>query len=282
MPSGHEFDLAVQPVTALARPAFHLQHVRLDVLREIICAVLRERFVDRALCAGGVAGLLVREAPDRLKAIVARQFRRPARRQAIGLLEDIRGLAVAEPAGIANPDRQQVGRVRLEQFAPDRDRAVERTRRPGGEGSNMPALALGCRGRACLRGGKGSGDRRPKRRVGGGEQQIALEAMPEDETRVGVEHTADQRHRIGMELEEMLDRPVEEHGGLAAVGRERQAAFVTDHRRCSSRGRSPARYYAGSPAGVTSQPGRVSAMRRRAPEEHVEGAREIDRRQAAI
>ena len=72
-----------------------------------------------ALGAGGVAGLLMSKGPDRAEQVVARQFGRPARRQAVGLLQDLRGLAVPEPAGVADAHRQQIGRVGIEELAPD-------------------------------------------------------------------------------------------------------------------------------------------------------------------
>src|SRR5580700_8600743 len=89
--------LAGQPMAALARPALHLQHMRLDVMGEVVGAVLFDYLIDGALGARGVAGLLMGKGPDRPEQIVARQFRRPARGQAVGLLQDLRGLAMPEP-----------------------------------------------------------------------------------------------------------------------------------------------------------------------------------------
>jgi len=45
--------------------------------------------------------------------------------------------------------------------------------------------------------------------------------MPEHQIRVGRRYPADQRRRVGMEFEVMLDAEVEQRGGLRAVGRER-------------------------------------------------------------
>src|SRR5437870_900661 len=53
--------------------------------------------------------------------------------------------------------------------------------------------------------------------------------------RVGGEHLPEQRRHIGMEFEVMLDGTVEQRRGFRAVGRERQAAFVTNHRRSSAK-----------------------------------------------
>jgi len=79
--------------------------------------------------------------------------------------------------------------------------------------------------------GQGRGDRRPVRRVRGAQQHVAFEAMPHDEFRIGGKHPAGQRHYIGMVFEKMLDGAVEQSRGFSAVGRERQSAFVTGHRR---------------------------------------------------
>ncbi len=214
--------LARQPIAPLARPAFHLQHMRLDVMREIVGAVLCDRLVDGALGARGVPGLLMGKGPDRPEQVVARQFGGPARRQAIGLLQDLRGVAVTEPARVADAHGEQIDRVGIEELAPDRERTVERAAGPGRERSDVLPLAIGRRRCSRLGGRQGN-------RVGGAEQQIALEAMPQNEMRVGGEQLPEQRRHIGMEFEVMLDSTVEQRCGFRAVGRERQAAFVSNH-----------------------------------------------------
>jgi len=119
--------------------------------------------------------------------------------------------------------------VRLQQLPPDPERAVEPALSPGGEGRQMLPLALGRLRRARFGRPQGRGDLGLERRVRGAEQQVPLEAMPEREIRVGGEHLPDQRHRVGVELQVMLDGAVEQCRGFRAVGRERQAALVTDH-----------------------------------------------------
>ena len=47
--------------------------------------------------------------------------------------------------------------------------------------------------------------------------------------RVGGQHLPDQRRRVGMELQVMLDGAVEQRRGVRAVGRQRQTTFVTLH-----------------------------------------------------
>ena len=63
-------------------------------------------------------------------------------RQPVGLFENFRGLAVAEPARVADAQRHQIGRVRVENIAPDREGAVEPAAGPGRQGGDMQPLAL--------------------------------------------------------------------------------------------------------------------------------------------
>ena len=108
-----------QPVATFARAAFHLHHVRLDVMGEVVGAVMLQCRVHRTLGGGIVAGFLVREGPDALEAVVGRQIGRPVWGEAVGLLADLLRLAVAEPGGIADAAGEQVGGVRVENLPPD-------------------------------------------------------------------------------------------------------------------------------------------------------------------
>jgi hypothetical protein len=47
------------------------------------------------------------------------------RRQAVGLFEDFRSLAVAEPGGVANASGQKIGRRVVEDLPPNREGTVE-------------------------------------------------------------------------------------------------------------------------------------------------------------
>src|SRR5207253_2648927 len=117
-------------------------HMRFDVMGEIVRAVVLHRQVDGALGDRRVARLLVRERPNRLKAVVARSVRRPAGSEAIGLLEDRRGLTVAEPDRVADATGEQIRRVRVEDLPPDAKGQVERTPCPGRKRGDMLLLAV--------------------------------------------------------------------------------------------------------------------------------------------
>ncbi len=72
---GPVWDLQFQPVAALARAAVHFQHVRLDVMREVVGSVMFQRGIDRTFGGGIVAGLFVCEGPDALQHVVPWQVR---------------------------------------------------------------------------------------------------------------------------------------------------------------------------------------------------------------
>ena len=111
--------LCAKPVAALARAAVGVHDVRLHMVREVVGRVALQRRIHRRLGAFGVADLLMGERPDGLRTIVAGQIGGPARRDAVGLLEDRLRLAMAEPDGVADAERQQIGRVRVQDLPPD-------------------------------------------------------------------------------------------------------------------------------------------------------------------
>ena len=175
-------DLLGQPVAALARPAVRLQDVRLDMVREEIRRIALIRPVDRPLRCRRVPRLLMRECPHRLETIVSRQFRRPCGRKAIRLLQHRPRQAKAEMRGVADAQRQQIGRVGVQKLAPDGESLAHRAAPPRGQRRHMALFATGGDSRASLGGGQAGGNDRAMRRVGSPQHQIALEAMPQDKT----------------------------------------------------------------------------------------------------
>jgi len=111
--------LCGEPVGAFLWTVFHLQDVGLDVVGEEVRRVACVGIVDGAFGAGGVAGLLMRESPDSLEAFVSRQLSRLGRGQPLGLFQDSLRVAETEMRRVADPNRQQISGIIVEQFAPD-------------------------------------------------------------------------------------------------------------------------------------------------------------------
>jgi hypothetical protein len=73
------------------------------------------------------------------------------------------------------------------------------------------------------------GDGAAIRRVRGGQQQVAAQAVPHQEIRIRSQCRADELHRVGMVSQIMIYRTIKLLDRLRAVGAERQAAAVGVH-----------------------------------------------------
>jgi len=161
----------------------------------------------------------MRERPDGLCTVVARQIGGPLRRDTVGLFQDRLRLAMAEPDRVADAERQQVGRMRIEDLPPATESFVERTAVPGVGRREMQPFARGDVRRTLPRARQRRIDLRAVGGVRRHQQQIRLEAMPHDEPRIRRDGAAGQRHRVGVELQIMFNRPVEQGDGLRTIGR---------------------------------------------------------------
>ena len=162
------------------------------MVSEEIRRVARIRLIDRALGAGGVAGFLMREGPDGLETIVSGKIGRPGGREAVRLFQHRLRVAKAEMRGVANSNRQQIDRTGIEDFAPDRERLPEGAALPGGKCRDVELFAPCSHGGSSLGGGETGGDRAAVRGIGAREHQVALEAVPHDEIRIGRERVVHQ------------------------------------------------------------------------------------------
>ena len=221
--------LTREPLVALARAAVGVQNVRLDVMGEVVGRVVFQSRIDHRLRALGVADFLVGERPDGLGAVIARQVGRPTRRDAVGLCQDRRRLAMAEPDRVGDAEREQIGGIGIENLTPDLERPLDGSLVPGGGGSEVHPLAgYEVRGTR-LRARQCGIDLRAVRGVRRHQEQIGLEAVSHGEPGIGFERPVGQHHGVGMELQEMLDRTIERRHRRVAVGGQCQTAFVLFH-----------------------------------------------------
>jgi hypothetical protein len=130
---------------------------------------------------------------------------------------------------VADPYRQQIGRIVVEQRAPDRESLGQRPIVPGGKCRHMALLALRGDAGPRLGGCDSGGDGPTMRRVGACEQEIALKAMAHDEAGISRERLIQQAHRVEMEFQIVFHRAVEQCGSLGAVRGKRQTACITLH-----------------------------------------------------
>jgi hypothetical protein len=93
----------------------------------------------------------------------------------------------------------------------------------------MALFALGGHRGAGLGGGEADGDRRTMGRIGAGEHQVALDAVPHHEAWIGGQRAVHEVHRVDVILEVVLHRAIEQHGRFRAVGRDFQPAYIADH-----------------------------------------------------
>ena len=100
---------------------------------------------------------------------------------------------------------------------------------PGGQRRHVALLAPGGDGGAGLGGGEAGGDRLAVCWIGAGEHQVALDAVPHDETRIGGERFVHEAHGVDVVFQIVLHRAIEQRSGLRAVGGEFHAACITVH-----------------------------------------------------
>ncbi len=171
----------------------------------------------------------MREGPDRLQTIIARQVGAPATGDAIRLLQNRLRLPVSEISRIGDAERQQIGRIRVQDFAPSGESPIERTLGAGRRGCHMQPLPRRRRPRPSLGNGKRMSDLRPARRVGGRQQQIGPQGMGHQEIRIGRQCFGHQPHRVGVVFQVVLNRCIEGSHRGCAIRRERQPAYVALH-----------------------------------------------------
>ncbi|HEX5325742.1 MAG TPA: hypothetical protein VFW75_03650 [Acetobacteraceae bacterium] len=223
--------LAGQPVAAFLHAAISVEHMRLDVVGEVVGAIGCQCCVECRFGGGGVADFLVGEGPDGLKAVMSGNVGAPGRRQAICLLQDRGCLAMAKPDAVGNLQGEQVGRMCVQYVSPGGEGPVHRARFPRGQRRHVQLFAPRRRRRRRFGDCPRRGNPRPVRRDGGEQQQVCLETVSHQELRILGHRLFDQTHRVGVVFQVVLDGAIEQHDRGGAVGRKRQSAFIALHQR---------------------------------------------------